>query len=126
MDTKFGEACARIIEKIAGNELNAVASTLVLLEVANALRKFGLRDIKDEIDAICSLGMTLYPVNEIITKWAGDIFQKVKISPYNCAHVATMKKAGVSKILSADKDFDKISEIQRIDPNSFDSTLLSD
>ena len=59
------------------------------------------------------------PVDDIITRWAGDVFQKVDISPYDCVHVATMRKLGVDKILSADKDFDKISGIQRIDPKSY-------
>lgn len=120
MDTRYGEACARIIKKVADGELKAVASILVILEVANALRKYGLsNDVKDEIDAICSLGMTLLPVDDVTIRQAGDIFQKVGISPYDCVHVATMRKLGINEILSADKDFDRISEIRRIDPKSY-------
>lgn len=119
-DTQYGEACAKIIETIANAELKAVASTLVVLEVANALKKYGLTDaVKDEIDAICSLGMTLGAVDDIIIRWAGDIYQKVGISPYDCVHVATMRKFGTTEILSADKDFDKISGIQRTDPKNY-------
>lgn len=120
LDTRYGEACAKIVESIAKAELKAVASTLVVLETANALMKYGLMDaVKDEIDAICSLGMTLSPVDDIIIRWAGDIFQKIGISPYDCVHAATMRKLGVTEILSVDKDFDKISEIRRVDPKSY-------
>lgn len=120
LDTKYGEACAEIIETIASGELKAVASTLVVLEVANALKKYGLADaVKDEIDAICSLGMLLSPVDDVVIRWAGDIHQKVGISPYDCVHAATMRKLGASEILSADKDFDKIPAIRRIDPKNF-------
>lgn len=120
LDTQYGESCTKIIEDITKAELKAAASTLVVLEIANALRKYGLTDaVKDEIDAICSLGMVLGPVDDIIIRWAGDIFQKVRISPYDCVHAATMKKLGVTEILSADKDFDKISGIKRIDPKTY-------
>ena len=120
LDTRYGKTCTKIIGDIAKAELKAVASTLVVLEVANALRKYGLTNaVKDEIDAICSLGMVLSSVDDIIIRWAGDIYQKVGISPYDCVHAATMRKLGVTEILSADKDFDKISGIQRIDPKFY-------
>jgi hypothetical protein len=120
LDARYGEACAEIVENIAKAELEATASTLVVLETANALVRYGLTNaVKDEIDAICSLGMTLSPVDDIIIRWAGDIFRESGISPSDCVHVATMKKFGVTEILSADKDFDKISGIRRIDPKSY-------
>ena len=120
LDTQYGEACAKIIETIAKAELKAVASTLVVLEVANSLKKYRLADaVKDEIDAICSLGMMLSAVDDIVIRWAGDIYQKVGISPYDCVHAATMRKLGVTEILSADKDFDKIPAIRRIDPKNY-------
>jgi len=120
LDTQYGESCTKIIEDITKAELKAVASTLVVLEVANALRKYGLTDaVKDEIDAICSLGMMLGPVDDVIIRWAGEIYNKVRISPYDCVHAATMRKLGITEILSADKDFDKISEIRRIDPKNY-------
>lgn len=119
-DTRYGGPCTKIIEDIARAKLKATASTLVVLEVANALRKYGLADaVKDEIDAICSLGMVLGPVDEVIIRRAGDIYQEVGISPYDCVHVATMRRLGVTEILSADRDFDKISGIRRIDPKSY-------
>ena len=119
-DARYGEACAGIIEDIAKARLKAAASTLVILEVANALDKYGLMNaVKDEMDAICSLGMTLSAVDDIIIRWASDVYQKIGISPYDCVHVATMRKLGITEILSADKDFDKISGIRRVDPKVY-------
>lgn len=37
----------------------------------------------------------------------------------NCVHVATIRKLGVSKIITADGDFDKVSWIRRIDPKLY-------
>ncbi len=122
MDAKYGEACARIIEAIAKGELKGVASVLVVLEVANALKKYGLTEaVKDEIDAICSLGMALVPVDDVIIRRVGGIYQEAWISPYDCVHAATMRKLNVDEIVSADRDFDKIPGIRRIDPGLYDS-----
>ena len=41
MDKKYGEACASIIEKI-GKGIKASISSLVILEAANALKKYGM------------------------------------------------------------------------------------
>jgi predicted nucleic acid-binding protein len=42
----------------------------------------------------------------------------VKISPYDCAHAAIMKRNGLSTIVSADKEFDRVNWLKRIDPKS--------
>ena len=119
-DTEYGEACAKIIGDIADANLRTATSTLAVLEVANALKKYGLSDeVKDEIDAIYSLGMTLGPVDDTIVRLVGEIHRSAKISPYDCAHVATMKRLGITKILSADKNFDGIPGVQRIDPKTY-------
>lgn len=36
----------------------------------------------------------------------------------DCVHAAIMKRAGITDIISADKDFDKITWIRRLDPKS--------
>ncbi|MEA1904371.1 MAG: type II toxin-antitoxin system VapC family toxin [Candidatus Hadarchaeota archaeon] len=121
MDTQYGEPCRRIIEDIARAELDATASTLVVLELANALRKYGLEeDVKDEVDAVYSLGMKMSPVDDVVVRRASSIYQKFRISPYDCVHVATMRKLDVSEIITADRDFDKVSGIRRIDPKLYE------
>ena len=116
-DKKYGEACARILEDIVNGKIKAVTSTLTILEVANALRKYGLSsEVKNEVDALCSLGMVLVQVDERIVREAGRVFQALGGSPYDCTHIATMRKIGITKILSADKGFDEVSGIHRIDP----------
>lgn len=119
-DPRYGEACTEIIKDIAGGRLKAVASTLMTLEVASALQKYGLKQaVGDEINAICSLGIALEPLDESVVRRASEIHHETGIHLYDCAHVATMRKLGVAEILSADKDFDKISGIRRIDPMSY-------
>lgn len=58
-------------------------------------------------------------VDDLVVRRASNIYQKVRISPYDCVHIATMRKLGVFEIITADRDFDKVSEIRRIDPKLY-------
>ncbi|MCS4541217.1 MAG: type II toxin-antitoxin system VapC family toxin [Euryarchaeota archaeon] len=120
LDAKYGEACANIIQNIEEGKIKAAISTLVILEVANALRKYGFEnEVKDMTDAIYSLDMVINDIDYGITREAIEFYEKFRISSYDCLHIATMRKLGVTEIISADKDFDKIPKIKRIDPIVF-------
>lgn len=117
LDSEYGGACAKILEKISKGALKAITSVLVIVELANALRKYGFGDeVREVIDAVFSLDTQIYEVDAIDVRNAAEIFDEFKISPYDCVHVAVMKKAGVVHILSTDKDFDEIAWIKRLDP----------
>ena len=120
LDREFGDACAKILDKILKGELRVVTSVLVIIELANALRKYGLgEEVKNIIDAIFSLDIQVYEIDSLDVRTAATIFDESRISPYDCVHVAIMKKAGIVHMLSADKDFDKIAWIRRLDPKLF-------
>jgi len=116
MDRKYGKACAKILKDIANGKIKACISPLVAIEVANALRKYGIKDIKNTIDAILSLDIDVHPLDEIIIRMAVEIFDEFAISPYDCIHVATMNAKGIKEIITADKEFDRIKNVKRIDP----------
>jgi len=89
----------------------------VPIEVANALRKYGLgKDVKEEVRAIFSLGLEIYPLDPTDVREAAEIYAETGISPYDCVHVATMRKNSLNEIISADKEFDKIPWVKRLDP----------
>jgi len=116
-DREYGDACARVLGKIEKGDLDAVTSTLVVVELANVLRKFGLDDeVKDVVDAVFSLDMRFFEIDPLDVRTAANIFNEFRVSPYDCVHAAVMKKAGIVDIISADKDFDKIEWIRRRDP----------
>jgi len=117
LDRKYGDACAKVLDKIVRDELEAVTSTLVVIELANALRKYGLSDeVKDIVNAVFSLDIHVFEVDSLDVRTAAVIFNEFRISPYDCVHAAVMRKAGIVDIISADKDFDKIAWIKRLDP----------
>ncbi|MBE0513133.1 type II toxin-antitoxin system VapC family toxin [Candidatus Bathyarchaeota archaeon] len=117
LDRKYGDACAKVFDKIVRGELEAVTSTLVVIELANALRKYGLSDeVKDVVNAVFSLDIGVFEVDSLDVRTAAGIFNEFRISPYDCVHAAVMRKARIVDIISADKDFDKIAWIKRLDP----------
>jgi len=117
MDRDYGSACAEIMRKIVRREIRVITSVLVVIEFANALRKYGLsKEIKESIGGVYSLNISIYEVDSIDVRSAIDFFNEFLISPYDCTHLAVMKKAGVSNMISADKDFDKVDWIKRSDP----------
>ncbi len=119
VDRVFGRACAKVLERIATGRMEAATSALVTLEVANALRKYGLsREVTAEVRAIFSLGIDVYPVDPADARDAAEIFDDAKISPYDCAHAAIMRKNGLKEIVSADTEFDKLGWLKRLDPRS--------
>ena len=119
LDREYGDSCANVLGKIEKGEIDAVSSTLILVELANALRKYGLSDeVKKVIDAVLSLDIRVFEVDSLDVRAATSIFSEFRISPYDCVHAAVMKKAGISEIISADKEFDRIDWIRRRDPKS--------
>ena len=118
-DKVFGPPCSSIIHRIAAGKLEAASSALVLVEVANALRKYGLGDeVAREVHAICSLIADIYAIDVTDVQEAAQIYGEAKVSPYDCLHAAVMRRNGVSAIISADRDFDKIRFLRRVDPRS--------
>jgi DNA-binding FrmR family transcriptional regulator len=56
MDKEYGKACAEILNRIVRGEVDAATSVLVAVELANALRKYGLNnEEKEVIDGLSSL-----------------------------------------------------------------------
>ncbi|MCD6538873.1 type II toxin-antitoxin system VapC family toxin [Candidatus Bathyarchaeota archaeon] len=118
MDKRYGESCSKILRGIFRGEVEAVTSALTPIEVANALRKYGVNreDVRNSIDAILSLGMEIYEIDRIDIAESIRISEEFDISPYDAVHIAIMKKADVTRIISADRDFDRVTGIERIDP----------
>lgn len=126
IDRVYGRACSEILSKIASGGMEASISALIPIEVANALRKFGLgAEVTAEIRAICSLDVEILQVDSADTREAAEMYNEVKISPYDCLHAALVRRSGLREIVSADKDFDKFKWLKRIDPLSLDVSRSS-
>jgi|GEM_PF-442414 predicted nucleic acid-binding protein len=121
MDKRYGPDCAKLLRRVQAGEIKGAISSLVVLEVANALRRFGFsKEAQRTCTAILSMPLVVRPLSPESLHEALDIFQRLKISPYDCAHLATMKELGLRRIVSADSDFDAAEWIERIDPLKLD------
>jgi predicted nucleic acid-binding protein len=120
MDKKYGQSCSTIVRSIATRKLDVAISSLIILEVANALRKYGkAEDVAPEVRAISTLGIQAYQMEASDVQEAAEIFEQAGINPYDCLHAAIMKRYNLNQIISADKEFDRLEWLKRIDPENF-------
>jgi predicted nucleic acid-binding protein len=119
-DRRYGAACLRVLEDLETARIQGVASSLVLLELANALRKFGRPKIANE--AVASARALLASLFEMDAELAEDgvrAASEVGQDPYDGLHVATMRKMGLVNVISTDADFEQFPGIRRIDPVAY-------
>ncbi len=125
-DGKYGSPCKRILLAVEKGKLEAVCSMLVLVELQSVLRKFNkLRkreghspyDVPANVDAVLSYPITWLDIDFLTVKRAAEY--AYNIAGPDCVHVASMELAGVSRIISADAEFDKAEIVRRTDPLDF-------
>jgi predicted nucleic acid-binding protein len=120
MDRTYGRHCAEVLRSVRSGETEGSISALVPLEVANAMKKYGLAaGVADEIRAMFSLGLEVHPLEGTDSREVADVVGETGASPYDCAHAVVMKRYGIEEIVSADRDFDRFDWVRRIDPGSF-------
>ncbi len=117
MDTVYGKRCGEILREAASGGICGTISTLVIIEVANAMKKYGLgRDAKKACTGVMSMPFRIVPLNEQIVHRALAISHDSGMGHYDSVHLATMEEAGLSRILTADKGFEGHQGVTRLDP----------
>jgi len=123
---KFGKECKKILKEIQNSRLEVGCSMLVLIELINVLKKInkklredggGNLDIKKNIDAILSLPIIWFDIGIIVIKRASEY--DFSVTGIDYIHISTMELNSVNEIITADKDFDKVSIVRRLDPLKF-------
>lgn len=120
---KYGKACAKILFDIQNRKFKATTSVQTLVEIINVLtyinkelkkRKMQALDIQNNIELILSLPITWFDLDFFTIKKASSY--KYNITGADYVHAATMEINSIKEIITADKDFDKVDIIKRIDP----------
>lgn len=118
----YKDRCKEIITWVASGQLDVVTDAEVFQEIL--YRYFHIRRMKSgrQIFAEFKLIMdTVLPVRSEEVFLAEALLKTYpEIPPRDLLHVAVMRLNGVQEILSADKDFDSIEGIKRLDPLHFD------
>ena len=110
--------CSRIILAIAQGEIQVVTDVEVIQEIAyraHAIgqRKEGLRLAEEFV----SLMETILPVDREDMARALKLQQHyASLPPRDAIHIAVMLRAGLRQIITADRHFDQVRELKRIDP----------
>lgn len=112
-----GEQCRAIITMLDEGDINAASSYLVIDEVL-----WVLQHETDRMDAaaaartILSLPIRWINLKRAVTVTALHLYEDTPLDPRDAFHIAIMKSAGLTTILSEDDDFDALQGIQRTTP----------
>ncbi len=110
--------CARIVVAIADGEIEAATDTEVIQELVYRYHSIGRQDAGLRIAGrLMSIVGWVLPV----TRQDADLFLGLSrtypsLRPRDAIHVAVMIGAGIERIVTADRHFDQVREVQRVDP----------
>lgn len=123
-ESEFKEPCRYVLESIAKEELDGFTSVEVLQEIL--YRFWHLSDIATGHKIFDLFSKTVSAVLPVIDKdvhLARELSDNYKCSPRDLLHLAVMQNNDIDIIVSADKDFDYVHSIRRIDPLEFKEWL---
>jgi len=122
---KYGKKCKQILEKLEKGEFKAAISVQVLSEVAGVLyQQFGVKDTVGHITAILSYPLEVIDLTPDIVVRGAEYSRDYGILPYDGIHVATALGQMVKKILSADRELDKVTIVERVNPVDYTGNQL--
>ena len=115
----YKEPCQKIIFDIAESKLIAFTNTEVFQEII--YRYFSINELslghkifENFYSLISPNILSVNPDDILLAQALSKKYHSIK--PRDLLHAATMINNNLEDILSTDKDFDKIKEINRIDP----------
>ncbi len=112
----LGQHCRTIISMIADRKITCASSYLVIDEVIWVLKKrIGKESAIRITKAMLSLPIKWVDVDGSVILMMMDAYENTKLDPRDAIHLSSMKKNGLSVIISEDNDFDGVETIERID-----------
>lgn len=108
--------CVKILSDIETGALTAAINTEILQELLYRyshikLADKGIQPCRD----ILKYPLTILPIAEDDIRLAIDLFQAhhaTSLKPRDAIHAATMQNKGITRLISADADFDRLSVIR--------------
>ncbi len=115
--------CLRILTDLEMGVLSAVVNTEILQELLYRYSHVGMADKGIQLcREILNYPLTILPVTEPDVRLAIDlldVYQARGLKSRDAIHAATMQNHGITRLLSADKDFDVMDLITRVDPLTY-------
>lgn len=113
---ELGERCRAILAAVAEGELDGVTSTAVLEEVWHLELSGRIENLSGQTARALSLFAPPLPITAAIFTRALGIEAPEDLGANDRIHVATCLEHGFAAILTADRGFDDVGAIERIDP----------
>ncbi|MBI4599297.1 type II toxin-antitoxin system VapC family toxin [Candidatus Uhrbacteria bacterium] len=117
----YKKPCVLILEKIERNLIDALTSTEVIQEIIYRFAHIGEKQKGIELSRVIMSFVPLVGVDESAIQSALDLFERYDVDARDALHAAVALQFGTNAILSSDKHFDTIEEIERVDPFAFNN-----
>ena len=127
-DHPYKEPCARIFRMIAENPARFVTSAEVLQELVHHYMRSGRWGLGREVLKGFAELMhgRIEPVSVQDVLIAADLADGLQgVSARDLFHAAVMRRLETTRLISADRDFDQIDGIERLDPTSIEEWIGS-
>ncbi len=122
----YKNPCLRILTDVENGVLVVAVNTEIFQELLYRYSHIKLADKGIQLCRnILKYPLTILPITEADIRLAIDLFDTHRVAglaPRDAIHAATMQNNGISRLFSADKDFDHVSFVTRIDPLVYIST----
>jgi len=116
----LGRDCRAFIGLLSEKKVNCAASYLVVDEVMWVLRKnVGKGNAVRIAKALLSLPVKWVEVDRAVMIRMLEVCESTALDPRDAIHVSSMRKAGLSRILSEDRDFDGLEGVERMSVSEF-------
>ena len=117
---EYKESCVQILKLLGDEKIAAASSTEVLQEIL--YRYFMIGKAKEGLEIAKDFDLTLtemLPATREDLEKAFKLFGKyLNLPPRDSLHATVMINNGLKKIITVDKHFEQIKEIEKVDPRT--------
>lgn len=121
----YREPCKRILRGVTSGEIAATTSAEVLQEIAH--RYFAINRRAEAVRVLRALPgilRVILPLRSEDMALVPDLAEKYpRLGARDVAHMSVMIANGLRRIVTADRDFDGLEEVERMDPADLAASL---
>lgn len=123
-DHPYRSPCLDALDRIIGDSLQAVVSSEIHQEILHRYLSIGLpdkaREVSVKLETVIPATLPVTPADIRRVRQLAGLYPALRVR--DLIHAAVMLENGLTRILSTDRHFDRLSEIERMDPRDFCGT----